>query len=252
MKNDLLFYDAYEDFYDMARYSKCFEKYCEIAFGADFSQDGFSDIKQINMIFDHINETDDLHILDIGCGNGKMLNYLQNKVGGNIYGFDYSQNAIETARTINKVNSDFRVGVMDEIHYPDKSFDLITSMDTMYFTEDMCSFVGQIKRWLKENGTFFIGYQEGDVMPKTDNSDTSVLAQALKKNGFTYDVINITKQTYDMLSRKSDAIIELKDDFKKENLQGWYDVILEQTVGVNLTFDEYKMKNARYIYIAKL
>ena len=54
MKKDLLFYDAYEDFYEMAAGSKVFESFCRDAFGEDFSQDGFSDIEQVNKILQHL------------------------------------------------------------------------------------------------------------------------------------------------------------------------------------------------------
>ncbi|WP_428849329.1 class I SAM-dependent methyltransferase [Thermocaproicibacter melissae] len=34
----------------------------------------------------------------MGCGNGKMLKYLQERTGANIHGFDYSEQAIEYAK----------------------------------------------------------------------------------------------------------------------------------------------------------
>ena len=47
---ELLFYDEYERFYEMAEESRAFRDFCKAAFGEDFSQDGFSDINQINRI----------------------------------------------------------------------------------------------------------------------------------------------------------------------------------------------------------
>ncbi|MBP5298707.1 MAG: class I SAM-dependent methyltransferase, partial [Lachnospiraceae bacterium] len=89
----LLFYEEYEQFYKMTEKSKTFESFCRKAFGQDFSQDGFSDINQINRILYYIPSVKDIHILDIGCGNGKMLGYLQGKTNAYIHGFDYSENA---------------------------------------------------------------------------------------------------------------------------------------------------------------
>lgn len=34
--------------------------------------------------------------------------------------------------------------------YPDESFDVVISMDTMYFAKDMSAFVNQIMSWLKK------------------------------------------------------------------------------------------------------
>ena len=82
-KSDLLFYDAYQEFYRMAAGSLAFQAFCKDAFGEDFSQDGFSDINQIDRILEYIPTGEDVHILDIGCGNGKMLGYLQKKTDGN-------------------------------------------------------------------------------------------------------------------------------------------------------------------------
>ena len=169
-KRELMFYNEYEEFYKMAEKSHAFHAFCKAAFGNDFSQDGFSDINQINMILPYIPLRDNVHILDIGCGNGKMLGYLQEKTKSFIHGFDYSNNAIQTARKLFPKNSEFRVGVIDEKDYPDDCFDTIISMDTIYFTKDMVAFVAKIKRWLKKDGVFFVGYQEGDVMPKTNSA----------------------------------------------------------------------------------
>ena len=249
MTDNLLFYDAYENFYDMAQDSTCFKKYCKLAFGEDFSQDGFSDIEQVNLMFEYIPKAQDLHMLDIGCGNGKMLGYLQSKVGGHVSGFDFSQNAITSANCLHTTDCDFRVGTIGEVEYQKQTFDFIVSMDTMYFASDMVAFVAQISSWLKSDGVFFVGYQEGDIMNKTCNSETTILAQSLSVNNLTYDVIDMTKQTYEMLHRKRKAISSPCNDFSAEKLGDWYDVILHQTDGAMLSFEEYQKSNARWIYI---
>lgn len=96
MKNGLLFYSGYQQFYEMADRSAVFSEFCREAYGADLSQDGFSDIKQIEYISELIPKSQDLRILDAGCGNGKMLGFLQKKLGGFVCGFDYSENAIKS------------------------------------------------------------------------------------------------------------------------------------------------------------
>ena len=47
MKEELLFYSAYQEFYKMADRSDVFKTYCKKAFGEDFSQDGFCDVRQV-------------------------------------------------------------------------------------------------------------------------------------------------------------------------------------------------------------
>ena len=249
MKEDLLFYKEYEEFYNMAKQSKAFEVFCRDACGKDFSQDGFSDIAQIDMILKYIPDRDNVHILDVGCGNGKMLKYLQEKTGAFIHGFDYSKQAIVNAKEMYPTNSEFRQGIIGEIEYPSGGFDVITSMDTMYFAEDMVAFVAQIKKWLKTDGVLFVGYQEGDVMPKTDNAETTEIAKALKANGMDYEVLDITRQTYDLLRKKRQAAFEHQAEFEEEGNQRWFDMLLFQTECSRGSFKEFAGQMARYIFI---
>lgn len=250
-KNELLFYDAYEDFYKMAKESKAFRVFCKDAFGEDFSQDGFSNIEQIDMILKYIPKKADVHILDIGCGNGKMLGYLQEKTGAYIHGFDYSKQAIRTAKTLFPKKSEFREGIIGEIEYPEESFDVITSMDSMYFAKDMTAFVAQIKKWLKPNGVLFVGYQEGDVMPKTENVETTVLADALRKNGLFFEVTDITKQTYELLKTKREAAMAHQEEFETEGYKNWFDLLMIQTECVTEEFEQFSQKMARYIFVVR-
>ncbi len=249
-KNDLLFYSAYEEFYTMATKSKAFQEFCKDAFGEDFSQDGFSDLEQINKILQYIPKHDEVHLLDIGCGNGKLLGYLQKKTGAFIHGFDYSEKAIETAKQLFPKKAEFKEGVIGETEYPAEQFDVIISMDTMYFAKDMAAFVAQIKGWLKPGGVFFAGYQEGDVMPKTEDVHTTVLAEALKQNEMEYTTENITEQTYELLLKKRAAADKHREEFEKEGHQIWYEMLTGQTSYADMPLEQFQKSMARYIYVA--
>ena len=248
---NLLFYDEYEQFYKMAGESRAFKDFCRDAFGQDFSQDGFSNIDQINRILPYIHQGNDIHILDIGCGNGKMLGYLQSKTDVYIHGFDYSENAIETARKMFPVKSDFRQGIIGETDYPAEQFDLVVSMDTMYFAPDMEALVRQIMKWLKKDGVLFVGYQEGDVMPKTDNVKTTVLAGTFEKCHLVYEVEDITAETYELLKKKREAALLHQMDFEEEGNKEWFDMLMLQTECATEPFDVFARKMARYIYIVR-
>ena len=250
-KEDLLFYSAYEDFYAMAQESCAFRHFCRDAFGEDFSQDGFSDINQINKIVPYIPVKEEVHVLDIGCGNGKMLGYLQKKTNAFIHGFDYSEQAIKTAKQLYPVESEFREGIIGEIEYPKESFDVITSVDTMYFAKDMIAFVGQIKDWLKADGVFFVGYQEGDVMPKTENVQTTELVKALIANNLKYEVADITKETYDLLKKKREVAMAHKDEFLLEGNVSWFEMLMFQTEYAMQPYEEFSKKMARYIFVVR-
>ena len=250
-KKELLFYDAYEAFYTMAKKSNAFQVFCKDAFGEDFSQDGFSNIEQIDRILQYIPQEDNVHILDIGCGNGKMLGYLQKKTDAYIHGFDYSEEAIKTAEFLFPINSEFRDGIIGEIDYPEENFDVIISMDTMYFANDMTAFVAQVKKWLKQSGVFYVGYQEGDVIPKTGSIHTTMLSKALAINGMNYEAIDITDQTYGLLKKKRASAIAHQNEFEAEGYGEWFEMLMGQTECAAETFEQFKEKMARYIYVIR-
>lgn len=246
--DNLLFYREYEAFYAMARTSAAFAAYCNEAFGEDFSQDGFSDVAQVRRALRHVQPCADLHMLDVGCGNGKMLAWLQKQLGGHIHGFDYSTQAIATAMELHR--GDFRVGAMGEIDYPENSFDLITSMDTMYFAPDMAAFVGQLRRWLKPGGVLFVGYQEGDVQPRTADAESTVLAQALRSCRMPYQVEDITRETYDLLRRKRRAAENHRQAFLAEGNEDWYAMLIAQTDYAQVPYEDFAKTMARYLFVA--
>ena len=189
--------------------------------------------------------------MDIGCGNGKMLGYLQKATGAYIHGFDYSEQAIKTARELFPANSEFTVGVVGEIDYAEAQFDVITSMDTMYFAKDMSAFVAQVKRWLKPDGIFFVGYQEGDVIPKTESAETTLLTKAIKQNGMKYEALDITGHTYDLLKRKRECAVARQAEFEAEGNKSWFDMLMFQTECATVPYEEFREKMARYIYVVR-
>ena len=250
-KDKLLFYNEYEEFYFMAKSSGAFRGYCEDAFGQDFSQDGFSDINQIEKILNYIPSKKNTKILDIGCGNGKMLRYLQDKTDCYIYGFDYSEQAIKTAEALNSINAEFRQGIIGEIEYSEDFFDLIISMDTIYFAKDMKDFAAQVKSWLKPDGVFFVGYQEGDIVPKTESLETTEIVKALKYNQMNYEAVDITEQTYRMLKKKRESAKAHREEFIAEGNEKWFDMLMFQTECSEESYEEFANKMSRYLIVAK-
>ncbi len=251
MHEQLLFYNAYEDFYTMAATSPAFHAFCCDAYGADFSQDGFSDLWQVEQILPHIPRHSEAHVLDIGCGNGKMLGYLQKQTGAVIHGFDYSHQAIAEAKKNFPNHSVFQVGVIGQQDYRPCSFDTVISMDTLYFAPDMNALLQQIKRWLKPDGVFFAGYQEGDVIPKTSGWEASQLAQALRTNGMSAHVTDITHPTWEMLCRKRQAAQKHQQAFVEEGLERWYELLIQQTDCAAEGYEPFAANYARYLVVVR-
>ena len=81
-------------------------------------------------------------ILDIGCGNGNMLNLLAQTVRGDFYGIDISQSILRSAQAKNRKfakNSHltFAVGAVNKIPFESEIFDKIYTINTVYFWQNL-------------------------------------------------------------------------------------------------------------------
>tara|TARA_B100000029_G_scaffold395104_1_gene392828 strand:+ start:4018 stop:4677 length:660 start_codon:yes stop_codon:yes gene_type:complete len=99
-------------------------------------------------------------ILEIGCSDGKNLNYLSEKLPHyelDLYGIDPSKKAIESGKQ-NYRKIDLKVGTSDQLKYGDKFFDLIICGFFLYLVDRNLIFktVSEIDRILKEGGYLII------------------------------------------------------------------------------------------------
>ena len=250
-KEELTFYKEYEQFYAMAGKSEAFAEFCREAFGDDFSQDGFSDWRQAERILKLIDSGREFHVLDVGCGNGKLLKWIHGKTGAWVHGFDYSANAIAEAKRGADESADFIEGCISEVDFPKDSFDLVISMDTMYFAPDMSAFIDQIMSWLKKDGTLFVCYQEGDVMPKTEDAHSTVFARALASKGIGYEVEDLTRESYEILRRKKVVALKHEDAFRRERNDEWFEMLIGQAAYADEPYESYSRKLARYAYTVR-
>lgn len=113
-------------------------------------------------------------ILDVGCALGFFVE-LSLKHGYDAYGFDPSEYAIGEAKKL--VGKDrIRQGVVSEMHYPQKSFDVIVLLDVFEHLADPRANIQKLKTFLKDDGILVIA--TGDT--------SSVLARLLKRRWTFY------------------------------------------------------------------
>jgi len=97
-------------------------------------------------------------ILDVGCGGGKTVSRLaQQAVQGKVFGIDYSADMVEYSKKVNKkLIAENRVeiieGSVENMHFSDNFFDLVTAIETYYFWPNFFDALQEIKRVLKPGG----------------------------------------------------------------------------------------------------
>jgi ubiquinone/menaquinone biosynthesis C-methylase UbiE len=110
-------------------------------------------------IFEHFPKTDNLNILELGCGTGLFWLANRNNIvkSWSILLTDYSEGMLETTRAnLSRLNHNFQYEIADagNILYPDKKFDIILANNMLYHIQDRESAIKNISRILKDDGVF--------------------------------------------------------------------------------------------------
>lgn len=95
-------------------------------------------------------------VLDIASGEGYGVNLMAENAM-HVTGIDIDYNVIKSAsQKYNHPNLDFKQGAIENIPFPDNSFDIVTCFETLEHIEDHEKAVKEIKRVLKPGGLTFI------------------------------------------------------------------------------------------------
>jgi len=102
----------------------------------------------------------DEKVLDIGYGNGYLLECIYKKTKANLYGIDISEDMKIQATKRNKAAQNDEKLFLDtgdccDLKYEDEFFDVVTSINTVYFWQDTVKGLSEIHRTLNKNGSFY-------------------------------------------------------------------------------------------------
>ncbi|WP_303871173.1 class I SAM-dependent methyltransferase [Acetobacterium wieringae] len=94
-------------------------------------------------------------ILDVACGNGRLLQMLAQKARIKAYGIDVSEEMIKTARAANP-GMGFLVGSAETTPFEDNQFDLVTVCCAFHHFTQPAAFMAEADRILKPGGRLII------------------------------------------------------------------------------------------------
>ncbi|UCC16492.1 MAG: methyltransferase domain-containing protein [Dehalococcoidales bacterium] len=238
-------YYWYREYHTAVENSAAFDEFSQRIFGENLGQHDFSDVPQLQMMLGKVRIKENYSVLDIGCGNGKIAEYISDITGAHITGIDYIPEAINTARKRTSPKSDrlrFQIGDIENPVKAGTSFDLILSIDSVYFS-DANTVLEAWKKLLKPDGQmaiFFLSLDGNDI------------SDSLMKNGLPYDVYDLSREHWAHMQRKHVVVKEMKEKFESEgNLFVWENLMLE-SVSDHYPYDPEKTSMRRYLYIVKL
>jgi SAM-dependent methyltransferase len=94
----------------------------------------------------------DARLLDAGCGSGRTLDELTHY--GRVSGVDLSDAAVAAARR--RGHPDVYVGRVEELPYPDATFDVATCLDVVEHTPDDRATLAELRRVVRPGGVLIV------------------------------------------------------------------------------------------------
>ncbi|MFN8442850.1 MAG: class I SAM-dependent methyltransferase [Caldilineaceae bacterium] len=240
--------EFYKKFYHLAPQSGVHARFCERSFGHNLCQHGFADMAQLDAAITALQLTPHHHLLDLGCGNGMIAEYISDKTGAHVTGLDYMPEAIRqaTVRTANKADRlNFLVGDINALDLRPASFDAILSIDTIYFSNDYTITIHQLKEALRPAGQMAFFYSYGlepgmtieDFPRETLEAAQTPLVKALRANDLNVTTLDLTADDYRLAQLRKQVLTELQPAFAAEDLMFIYENRMGEATGISRSIE---------------
>lgn len=235
--------EFYERFYALVPSSAVHALFCERAFGLDLGQHGFADLAQLGALVEAADMRAGQQVLDLGCGDGRISEYLADRTGAHVTGLDSIPEAIRLARerTVAKASRlAFVVGDLNALDLPARHFDVVLSIDTIYFSQDYARTIGQLVEALRPGGRLVFLYSHGwepPALPEEFDTatlapDRTPLAEALRANGLGFRSRDWTATDCRLARSRRQILEELESHFRAEGLDFVYENRMGEAQGI--------------------
>lgn len=158
-------------------------------------------------------------ILDIGFGNGKMLQRVLNKGCRSVYGTEISNSCMTAVEgkllpSLQKGYLKLAMGRAESLPYADAYMDTVYSINTIYFWKTLDMGLHEIARILRPGGTLLLAFYEPSFMSRLPLNEYGFqlyepmdVKAALKRNGYTSIEIHVVKKkkSYCIRAKRGDA-----------------------------------------------
>jgi 2-polyprenyl-3-methyl-5-hydroxy-6-metoxy-1,4-benzoquinol methylase len=242
----------YDNYFQLENKSKAHAKFCEEVYGLNLSQHGLIDQAELSIVIDKIKKNNSASILDIGCGNGKITEWITEQTQTLSVGIDISSEAIKNAKERTKNNNllSFEEGNLNDLKNL-KQFDTILFLDTLYYSNNLKNTISQAFELLNKGGCIYAYFSQWimDVLYQENlHADKTHLAKVLHELNLNYSHINLTGSGINHWKRKLEVLTTMKKDFTDEGSINLWTYRQQEAQRYANWGDE---KYARYLYEIK-
>ncbi|HEX8457323.1 MAG TPA: methyltransferase domain-containing protein [Pyrinomonadaceae bacterium] len=219
----------YDNFFSRAETSHAHALFCERVYGKNLCQHGLADIPQLNKLLDTLRLSPADRVLDAGCGNGRITEYLHEQTGAHFTGIDLSAEAIAQARARTAATGSerlaFKVGNLNRLGFEPGAFDAIVSVDTLYYVDDLEETLRQLVAVLKPAGQMGIFYTQW-INQQSERAallpENTALAVLLDKCDLSFTYFELTRAEAEHWQKKLAVLEQLEPEFEREGNPNLY------------------------------
>jgi len=243
----------YDEYFRQAISSKAHSEFCKRVYGRDLCQHGLMDMQELDFLITLI--TPGSRILEIGCSNGFITEYIHDHTTSIILGIDFSEVAIEQAQRRTRDKSatlTFKCDNLINESIPDGEFDIILLIDSIYFLGEIKGILQKLNEKLTTDGKIIFSIfqsKEDTDLEEILLPDYTFLAQALNELGLEYTWFDFTENVRTHGMKNFQVAEELKEAFRNEG----HSFLYEARAAENVFFHEASQKEilTRYMYLVK-
>ena len=141
----------------------------------DYAEIGEQFIRPLyEAVFDAAEVGTGISFLDVGCGPG-LAAELADQRGAHVAGIDAAETSLEIARE-RTPDGDFRIGEMENLPWPDNTFDVVTGFNAFQYAADVINALREARRVAKPGGRVAMA-----VWGRAEDCDTVAVVAALSK-----------------------------------------------------------------------
>ena len=235
--------------------SAVFSLFCTKVYGRDLGQMNRMDMLQLDRLLIQLQLTKNDHVLDLGCGLGKITEHISDITQAKITGIDFATEAIIRAqnRTKTKINRlSYIEADINDLSFPSKYFSCVIAIDSLYgdFIDDLDNVICKLVKFLKPHGQMGIFHTEFSLNVNDLQPHMTSVALALINQNLDFKTWDFTENEKQLLQKKISIAEELESKFMSANQHIHYEKILKHSEKLLLRIKNGKSR--RFFYHVNL
>jgi ubiquinone/menaquinone biosynthesis C-methylase UbiE len=207
----------YNEYYQTIRTSKAHSLFCERVYGKDLGQHGMADMDQVHAAISELRISAGMRLLDFGCGDGQISEYIAGYTQARVIGVDIADQAIQIAQVRTREKRERMRFICADLEtvpgtFPANAFDRILAIDSLFFGRNQHALTKLLLDCLAPDGFMGVFY----IAPPQTAATGTMLARALDQLGPSYRTTGYSDQNKWHWLKKKLVLLELEPMFKAE------------------------------------